>query len=119
MPFWGKEKPYPSLEYRGKRYYIIPLSAIREMEGEHVVVTGIVTRKPRIEYYSAGWPLSFERYIEENHGHRTVFTIEDVPVVARGVVLLKVGEKVKIYGCVLSSQIIAEVIIGEYAEYYC
>ncbi len=120
MPFFRSKKlPYPKVELNGQEYYVVTPSVARDLDDIDVCVEGVIKDKPRVEYYSAGWPWSFERVIEENHGHRTVFKLnDDLLVVIKGIVLVRAGEKVKIYGKAKRGVLNAKVVIGELAEYY-
>ena len=121
MPFFksNRKLPYPKVKLNHQEYYVVSPSVARDLNGVSVCVEGTVKEKPRITYYSAGWPWSIERIVEEDHGHRTTFKLDDdLTVVVKGVALVKVGEKVKVYGRVKGGILHAEIVISELAEYY-
>ena len=86
--FFKRKKDLPWVMYAGREYYEVPLAAIEGLEKVRVKVSGRVSAKPRVKYYSAGFPWSLEARVEENHGHETVFEVEEVTIVFKGVVFL-------------------------------
>jgi len=83
----------------GRDYYVVEPDAISELKGLNVRFDGIITEKPVIEYYAAGWPWSLaSRFIEEDHGHRTILKVEGVTVYIRGSAPLRKSEKVRVWG---------------------
>jgi len=105
-----QELPYPKVVYADREYYEVPLTAIKKLEKVRVKVSGKITSKPEVKYYSAGFPWSLEAKIEEDHGHETVFMVSEVTVVFKGVAFLKKGEEVTVYGEARNGVVYAEVI---------
>jgi len=105
-----KDLRYPRVMYAGREYYEVSLAAVKGLEKVRVKVSGKVSVKPIIKYYSAGFPWSLEARVEENHGHETVFEVEGVTIVFNGVVFLRKGEEVTVYGEVRDCVVYAEAV---------
>ena len=111
MFFKKKQKLlYPKVVYVNREYYEVPLTAVKKLEKVRVKVSGKITSKLEIKYYSTGSPWSLETRIEEGHGHEIVFMISEVTVFFKRVAFLKKGEEVTVYGEVRNSVVYAEVI---------
>jgi len=114
--FGDKEiENWPREEFDGRKYYIVTPETIKRFEGKDVKFEGYVEGKPLISFYSTGWPWSFERYVEEDHGHRCTFRVSGIQVIFAGVAIVADREKVTIYGRYKDGIINAHIIISEKA----
>jgi len=99
--FGKKELPYPKESYKHDEYYVVEPSDLEQLEKTKVKVKlrGKVDSKPIIEYYKTSWPWDIgSRLIEEDHGHQTIISVDNVTVYLRGVVIVEVGEEVIVWG---------------------
>ena len=91
-----------------------------QMDEVNVKFEGILTEKPMVEFYSAGWPWSISsRLIEEDHGHRTLLKINEITIYFKGPLYLKKGEPVTVWGKLNDKVVQAKRIEGQDVIYQC
>ena len=118
--FWKKnERPaYPTETLDYDEYYVVSPDDVSKLVDKNVKFEGNVADKPVIEFYVAGWPWSISsRLIEEDHGHRTILNVSGIPVIFRGPLYLRKGEKVVVWGRVKDGTVQAKRMEGEDAIY--
>jgi hypothetical protein len=89
------------------------------MVGEFVCFKGKVSGKVIVHALKAGLPWSIEsRLIEKDHYHKSVFKVDGVEVIFLGVIYVRNGEEVTVYGKVeKDGSVTAEAIDTENALY--
>ncbi|MCD6096500.1 MAG: hypothetical protein J7J99_08090 [Thermoprotei archaeon] len=112
-----KQLPYPTEVRNNVQYYVVSPSQVKDMNGANVKFSGVVTERPEIVYYTAGFPLSLENAIEENHGHETLLTVSGVRTIFKGIAFIKKGDSIVVYGKVEDGHVDAHIIETEYAIY--
>jgi len=120
MPWFFKERkqlPYPTEVRNNVQYYVVSPSQVKDMNGENVKFSGVVTERPEIVYYTTGFPLSLEDAIEENHGHETILKVSDVRIIFKGIALIRKGDSIVVYGKVKDDHVDAHIIETEYVIY--
>lgn len=118
--FWKKEKKidFPTETLGYEEYYVISLEDMVHLDNVNVKFKGVLTEKPVVEFYSAGWPWSISsRLIEEDHGHRTILKVSGVSVYFKGPLYLAKGEKITVWGKLKDEVVQAKRVEGENVIY--
>jgi hypothetical protein len=112
--FWKKEKlAFPTETLGYDEYYVVSSDDIVQLDDVNVKVEEMITEKPVVEFYAAGWPWSISSHlVEEDHGHRTRLKIKEVPVYFKGPLYLSKGEKITVWGKLKDKVIQAKRIEG-------
>ena len=67
--YWKKEKlAFPTETLGFDEYYIVSFEELVQLDDVNVKFDGMLTEKPVVEFYVAGWPWSISsRLVEEDH----------------------------------------------------
>ncbi len=99
--FWKKkeEPPFPK-EYLDDyvEYYVVSGSDLDGLGKTRVKFQGTVNSKPIMSYYGTALPWDLESTMERDHGHSTIFTVDDIEVSMKGPVFVREGEAVTVWG---------------------
>jgi hypothetical protein len=99
--FWKKREKltFPTETLGYDEYYVTRSGDLLQLDGVNVKFEGILTEKPVVEFYAAGWPWSISsRLVEEDHGHRTLLKVNGVTVYFKGPLYLAKEERITVWG---------------------